>query len=699
MKLERIAIRNFRRLESVDIDMEDRETIFVGPNNSGKTSATAVFRCFLGGREFRIHDFSVACLPKFKSFVDSEDPTQLPEIQLDLWFSIDPTSIAFGRVFALLPKLEDLTKVGVRLSYGIADPARFLALYNSTYPAGEKGLRAKSLFQFLSMDNNLKKSSRVHYQSLEVVASADDASEFKGTPLAPEEGAKLVKELLQVEFVDAQRNINDDDSSRSNRLSAAFADYYKKNLTKPEFAAEAHEVIDRNNDQLTEHYRVQFKPLIDLIKGLGVPSVNDRSLRLVSSLNAETALRGSTDLLYVDSKTDHELPELYNGLGFKNLIYMAIQAQHLYLQWLGTAKNRPICLLIFIEEPEVHLHAQVQQTFISNIWSVIKTSAPDDASPMPQLVVTTHSSHILDAVDFDKVRYFQRSHSEDCDALTGIQNASRVHNLRAFQPDAHAEEGAIVTQEDARKFLKKYLRLTHCDLFFADAAILVEGAVEKLLLPSMIERSASTLRTKYLSVLEVGGAYAHRFEGLFRFLRIPYLVITDLDSVAHDSRATCRADAVGARTSNACLKQLLAIETVADLTALEPSARINTERDRCVTYQGGTLVEENGSSLNMIARTIEEALIFENFGLARGGQISIGVLIPSDLPGAYQAIHERVKSDSFKKTEFALRLLAMDDAWITPSYVAFGLQWLEGRLRGALAADGVLATDTESAEA
>lgn len=118
-----------------------------------------------------------------------------------------------------------------------------------------------------------------------------------------------------------------------------------------------------------------------------------------------------------------------------------------------------------------------------------------------------------------------------------------------------------------------------------------------------------------------------------------------------------------------------------------------------MTYQGGTLVEENGSSLNMIARTIEEALIFENFGLARGGQISIGVPIPSDLPGAYQAIHERVKSDSFKKTEFALRLLAMDDAWITPSYVAFGLQWLEGRLRGALAADGVLATDTESAEA
>jgi hypothetical protein len=76
------------------------------------------------------------------------------------------------------------------------------------------------------------------------------------------------------------------------------------------------------------------------------------------------------------------------------------------------------------------------------------------------------------------------------------------------------------------------LRLTHCDLFFADAIILVEGAAEKLLMPSMIEMSASRLRTICLTVLEVGGAYAHRFEGLLSFLRIPYLVITDLDSVA-----------------------------------------------------------------------------------------------------------------------------------------------------------------------
>lgn len=42
MKLKKVTIRNFRRLENVTIEIETMETVFVGPNNSGKTSATAI---------------------------------------------------------------------------------------------------------------------------------------------------------------------------------------------------------------------------------------------------------------------------------------------------------------------------------------------------------------------------------------------------------------------------------------------------------------------------------------------------------------------------------------------------------------------------------------------------------------------------------------------------------------------------------
>lgn len=47
MRLNSISIRNFRRLRDVEIDFENKETVFVGPNNSGKTSATAAVRSFL----------------------------------------------------------------------------------------------------------------------------------------------------------------------------------------------------------------------------------------------------------------------------------------------------------------------------------------------------------------------------------------------------------------------------------------------------------------------------------------------------------------------------------------------------------------------------------------------------------------------------------------------------------------------------
>lgn len=686
MKLNKVAIRNFRRLENVTIDIETKETVFVGPNNSGKTSATAVFRAFLDGREFKIHDFSVARLADFEAFATTGDAADLPKIELDLWFEIDPNTVAFGRVFTLLPKLSDFTKVGLRLQFGIEEPKKLREEYFAAYPIGDDGKRARSLYQYLATDTNLARHGITRYASLEEIKGEDGEVAADATPLEPDEGKRLVRQLIRVRFVDAQRNINDDDDSRSNRLSAAFATFYRKNLDQAQSAAEAHRVIDENNADLTKHYEKQFAPLINLIKDLGVPSVNDRDLKIVSSLSPESALRGNTELIYVDPGRQHELPELYNGLGFKNLIYMAIQARHFHSQWVATPESRPLCLLIFIEEPEVHLHAQVQQTFIANIWSVIDASAKAAEHPtlVPQLVVTTHSSHILDAVDFEKVRYFQRCYLAGEDTPNAIRNASSVRSLRAFQPEADVVDDTVISPGDTLIFLKRYLRLTHCDLFFADAAVLVEGAAEKLLLPSMIETAAARLRACYLTILEVGGAYAHRFEGLLDFLRIPYLVVTDLDSVAPTGYpTTCRADVSGARTSNASLKKLCGKSTVADLLAMTASDKIDSIKDRCIAFEMTVTVSEGGTQIPMTPRTLEEAISYENFALLRANTLSIGKTIPPLLPDAYTVIYERIGSKDFKKTDFAMDLLAMKSTWIVPAYIAEGLRWLEKRLCGA----------------
>ncbi|MDN3686047.1 hypothetical protein QW180_30770 [Vibrio sinaloensis] len=42
------------------------------------------------------------------------------------------------------------------------------------------------------------------------------------------EGKALFRNLLRVDFLDAQRSVNDDESSRSSRLSTAFSAFFTR---------------------------------------------------------------------------------------------------------------------------------------------------------------------------------------------------------------------------------------------------------------------------------------------------------------------------------------------------------------------------------------------------------------------------------------------------------------------------------------
>ena len=117
MRLKQANIRNFRRLEDVSIDFDAGETVFVGPNNSDKTSVTDLFRLFLGEGDFSFHDFSASTIKHFNEFGENPDTerSSLPSIELDLWFSVDPGQ-GYGRVSDLLPDLlSDHHEVGVHI--------------------------------------------------------------------------------------------------------------------------------------------------------------------------------------------------------------------------------------------------------------------------------------------------------------------------------------------------------------------------------------------------------------------------------------------------------------------------------------------------------------------------------------------------------------------------------------------------------
>ena len=100
-----------------------------------------------------------------------------------------------------------------------------------------------------------------------------------------------------------------------------------------------------------------------------------------------------------------------------------------------------------------------------------------------QLVVSTHSSNIAHAVDFKDLRYFKRKPAyEKHDVPT-----SSVINLS----DVFGED------DETSKFIKRYLKTTHCDLFFADAVIMIEGPAERMLLPHFIDNEFPKLNESY----------------------------------------------------------------------------------------------------------------------------------------------------------------------------------------------------------
>ncbi len=190
MKITKVHLRNFRRLEDVEIGFESKETVFVGPNNSGKTSATTAFRLFLISQDFKIHDFSVSKVADIDAFglEDDADEGSLPSIGMDLWFSIDP-DIEYGRVGDLLPNASsNFEEVGVRLEYCVKDAGKLKSEYLSAFPPLEDGEQQKSLSHFLSLQGNLSRHFSISYYALE---NTEDGT--VALPRDPEEGKRVLR--------------------------------------------------------------------------------------------------------------------------------------------------------------------------------------------------------------------------------------------------------------------------------------------------------------------------------------------------------------------------------------------------------------------------------------------------------------------------------------------------------------------------
>lgn len=740
MHVHSLRIKNFRRLKDVRVELASDISIFVGSNNSGKTSASQAVQLFTSAAKerFSIHDYNTDCWREIDDFGEGRQGATLPLMSMDVWLHVDVADL--HRVIDLLPGLTwQGTLVGLRIEFAPTDEAHMLQNFRAAHTKACENVRPgvnggadyhpfpKYLTDYLSSE--LRREFSLRYYVLDHAQFDDDFVERDGyQPLQlmtdrGRSGKDILDSLIKVDFLHAQRHLSDFAvGSRAEDLSRVLSRFYERNLEKRGDDFEAMRALADSELLLNDHLSRVFAPTLARLSELGYPGLTNPRLLIKSALNPTTILSSSDGArvhyamgALQEGVAEQTLPDRYNGLGFKNLIYMVVELLGIHAQWLDIEEKRPPLHLIFIEEPETHLHAQLQQVFIRKVIELLQITGDDEAHYKSQLVVTTHSPHILYERGFLPIRYFRRGG-------TVTSQTTDVLNLSAFYHK---------TQNPARDFLERYLKLTHCDLFFADAAVLVEGNVERLLLPQMIKMASPRLQSSYLSILEIGGAFGHRFKSLIEYLGITALIITDIDSVhpaleaglenaegqddvEDDAGAgsSCMVHVEGAVTCNQTLIQWLpARRTIAELLAATDEHRtqprgVESPSAIRVAYQSPVAVTWREETKQFTGRTLEVAFAFQNLAWcqhADRADLNLRYLRSDHmtLDQLTERLHSRIKGSKFNKTDFALALLSHDPAgWQVPDYIARGLRWLEDEIAPLpLAVEAPAAAAAPAAEA
>jgi predicted ATP-dependent endonuclease of OLD family len=330
-----------------------------------------------------------------------------------------------------------------------------------------------------------------------------------------------------------------------------------------------------------------------------------------------------------------------------------------------------------IEEPEAHLHAQVQQVFIRKAFEVLRKSVPTKFTT--QLIVSSHSSYLAHEVEFEKLRYFKRNAAIDD---RSVPTSCVVNMSDVFSIESKKDPKEVQTA----KFVSRYIKTTHCDLFFANGIIMVEGSAERMLLPSFIKKDYdNSLNNSYLSILEVGGAHAHRFKSLIEALGLPTLVITDADAQNSNGNKTQPLNDTTYKTGSDTLKSWFGFKekNFSEILALPFKSKV--KNNICAVYQYGIKVSEFGNQ-EAIPYTFEDALALSNIstfkniesptGMTKKMKVAVG---KDTLEECSNLMYEALIGD---KAKMALDVLFDVDPekLIVPLYISEGLDWLEEQL-------------------
>lgn len=742
MQIAFVEIRNFRKLKSVRVEFSEETTLLVGANNSGKTSATLALGNFLERTDaFTTNDFTLSDWPEIEAIAEKWEsneanppaPTLAPWEallpSLDVWIEFGKNEVHHAR--ALLPTLDWTGgKLGVRLRLEPKDVGEFYKDYLTSRKAAQQTTEADAKLKKdrtvklwpqnvrRYLERKLNQQFQVRCYLLDPAALAEpvhgiakpqklpaDIEAIEGNPLTA---------LIRVNMINAQRGFSEEHReegtdargrSSGRPLSDQLRSYYIKHLN-PEDAPEpedmdALEAIEKSQLAFSDRLNTGFAAALKQLEDLNYPGIADPRLRIATNLRPEDLLDRKASVEYELGQAGSatgllRLPEAHNGLGYQHLISIVFKLMAFRDAWMRVGKAakskvveadkrslQPLHLVI-VEEPEAHLHPQVQQVFVKKAYGILRDHADlkADKRLRTQLVISTHSSHIAHESDFGSLRYFRRLAPSD-----GKVPVSAVINL------------STVFGKETDKFVARYIRATHCDLFFADGAILVEGDAERILLPHFIRHRFTALNRCYISILQVGGSHAHRLRQLIEHLGLTTLVVTDVDTGEKDGhhKAARPARKLGQVTTNPTLKTWHpAKNTYDELLSVKDTEKIKEYPDHQfairVAYQVPVKVSltDNDDATELLPATFEDALIFENASVLRNikepGKLAENVkeILETKEVTVKKAelIYDEVRATG-GKAEFALDLLTTKErlSKITvPKYVDEGLSWLQTQL-------------------
>jgi predicted ATP-dependent endonuclease of OLD family len=743
-----LELCQFRRLGKVQLDIDKKTTILVGANNSGKTSILAALRHFIAdGSAFGAFDISLSQWPKLRALGKAwealtEDPSTTAGLDdhwkeelhsilaamptLDLWFDAEA-----GMYHYVAPFLSKFSwkggAVGIRLRLEPVTNVEELKQLAWTYHSARlpvKDIGVDSLAWPIDLlDFWLREPSKLgQVRAYKLDADNNPLKGLKtySTQTLPADASPIerrhLSKLIRVDFVAAQRGLGSEEAESrsasgthrvgmfSNQLLKFARQHLNVASTGHGHRADLIKAVAEAQLELDKKIHEAIAPSVEEVKELGYPGLQDpQEIRFRTRIQTADLLDHGTAVQYSMQKEslDELLPEYSIGLGYQNLQSLSYQLVSFKAARLKPEKGSPVPVhLVMIEEPEAHLHVQVQRIFPEKAHKFISPTEKEAPGLRSQLLISTHSSHLAHAENFDRIRYVRRIAKS---AINSMPTTEVVNLGQVFGDD-----------KKTRQFAERYFRVQHTDLLFANAAIFVEGVAERMLVPLFIERDYKKLNSRYVSFLDIGGSHAHRLRPLVEKLRIPTVIITDIDPTeekpgkpTQTGEPTTKLVAVantgqkGLQCGNPTLRGWHPkLQQLDDLKNPTQAQLVWNEIEECLVRFAWQLpVAEAGDNW---PSTFEDSLILTNMPWFKGlmddkadvdgvkvkrptgalGAVATRVADAENVPDLLGALHILMHG-SFNKGDFAASLFEMvsaEEAIACPKYIRDALEWLQSQL-------------------